>query len=90
MGDGRKGDGEDGGTNQGLEMMYKALIYMVIMYGRKIWVVTVAMMMVLGGFHHSIAIQVAGMLARRGDGGEWEWASVDAALEVTRIWPIRE
>ena len=30
------------------------------------------------------------MTQRKGNGGEWEWASVDAALEVTWICPIKE
>ena len=29
------------------------------------------------------------MTARKGDGGEWEWASVDVALYTMGIWPIR-
>ena len=30
------------------------------------------------------------MTARRGDGGEWEWLLVDAELEATGLWNIRE
>ena len=30
------------------------------------------------------------MTARRVDSRDWYWALVDAALEVTCIWPIRE
>ena len=48
------------------------------------------MMTVLESFHHNILIWIAEMTLRRGDRGEWEWALVDMALEVTGIWPIRE
>ena len=30
------------------------------------------------------------MTARKGGGSKWEWGSVDAALEITGIWSIRE
>ena len=62
------------------EMMYKAVVYVVLLYGSKILVVTDAMMMVLEGFHHRIARKVAGMTVRKGGDREWEWASVDAVL----------
>ena len=48
------------------------------------------MMKVLKGFHHSIKRWIARVTARKGNRGEWEWSSVDAALEVTGIWTIRE
>ena len=71
-------------------MMYKALVQTVLLYGSEIWVVTDTMMTVLEGFHHRIARCVLGITARWGNGGEWEWASVDAKLEATGIWLIRE
>ena len=49
------------------EMMYKAVAYVVLLYGSDIWVATDAMMTVLEGFHHSIVRRIAGMTARRGD-----------------------
>ena len=64
------------------------LVQAVILYRSKIWVVTDEMMMVLEGFHHRIARQIAGITAwRLGDRG-WEWSLMDAALEVTGIWPM--
>ena len=48
------------------------------------------MMTVLEGFHHKITRRIVGRTAWRGDGGEWEWYLVDAALEVTGLWMIRE
>ena len=71
------------------EMMYKAVVQAVIIYGSEICVVTDVMVTFLEGFHHRIARQITGMMARGGKGGEWKWALVDAVLEVTGIWPIR-
>ena len=48
------------------------------------------MMKVLEGFHHSIARRISGMMVRRGAGGEWEWALVEAALEAAGICLMRE
>ena len=47
-------------------------------------------MTVIEGFNHRIARLVVGMTERKGEGGEWEWALVDAALETTETWTIRE
>ena len=70
--------------------MYKAVVQAVLLYRSESWVVTGAMMMVLEGFHQRTALKIAGMTARKRDDGEWEWSSVDVALEFTRIWLIRE
>ena len=71
-------------------MMYKAVVQAVLLYRRKIWVVMDTMMTVIEGFHHRIARRIVGMTARKSNGGEWEWASVGAALETTGICPIRD
>ena len=70
--------------------MYKAVGQAVFLYGGKIWVATDKTMTVLEGFHHRIAKQISGMTARKGDGREREWDSVDAKLEVTGLWLKRE
>ena len=49
-----------------------------------------AMMPMLEGFHHMIERRILGMTARKVNVREWKWALVDAALEVTDIWQIRE
>ena len=67
------------------EMIYKAVVQAVLLYSRKIWVVTDVMIMVLEGFHNSISRRIVGMLEWRRDSGEWEWALVDVALEVTGL-----
>ena len=52
-------------------MIHKAVVQVVILYGSEIWVVTDAIMVVLEGFRHSIAIQILGMMAQMGAGREW-------------------
>ena len=59
-----------GGTTKAREMMYKAVVQAVLLYGSEIWVVTDEMMAVLEGFHHSIGRRIAGMTEQREDIGE--------------------
>ena len=70
--------GETGESIKARPMIYKAVVQVVLLYGIEIWMVTGSMMMVLGGFHNSIAIWIAGMTERKGDSGGWEWNLVDA------------
>ena len=64
-------------------MMYKAVVHAVILYGSESLVVVYTMMKILGGFYHRISGRISVMTAQTGDGREWEWVSVDVALEVT-------
>ena len=71
------------------DMMYKAVVQVVLLYGSESWVVTDAIMIMLEGFYHRIDKQIAGMIERKIDGGEWEWTLVDLTLDTTGIWPLR-
>ena len=71
-------------------MMYKALVQTLLLYGIKIWVVTNVMIIMLETFHHRIARWIEVITEREGHRRKWEWISVDATLEVTSLWPIRE
>ena len=71
-------------------MMYKAVVLELLLYGSKVWLATDEMMTVLEGFHHSIARQISGMTARKGDSGELKWALVETVLEIIGVWTIRE
>ena len=71
-------------------MMCKAVVQELILYGSEIWVVTKKIMTFLEVFHHGISRQIMGMKEWMGDGGEWEWNLVDAALEATGIWLMRD
>ena len=47
------------------EMMYKAVVQIVMLYGSEIWVITDAMMKVLEGFCHQIDSMVVRKTTRR-------------------------
>ena len=81
--------GNTGAQIKAQAMMYKVVVQAVLLYGSGIWVTTDVTMPVLEGFHNRISIQIAEMTSSKEDSGEWEWASLDAALEVTCLWPIR-
>ena len=61
-------------------MMYKSVMKLVLIYGSKNLVVTGAMLKLLEGFHHRVAISITGMKERRTRSGEWEWPPVSEAL----------
>ena len=60
-----------GATVQTLEMIYKAVEYMLLIYESDLWVVTVAMLKVLEGFQHPVARQIVGKKARRMVDRKW-------------------
>ena len=70
-------------------MIYKAAAQTVLIYGRKSWVVMGAMLKVLEGFHHQAARRIAGMIAQRTKGREWEYPPVDDFMEAAGLWPIK-
>ena len=82
--------GKTGMPIKAWEMIYKLKVQAVLLYRSKRWVVTDAMITVLEGFHHRMARRIEGMTSRRGERVEQEWDSVDAALEATGIWSMRE
>ena len=53
------------------EMVYKEVVQVVLLYGRKIWVVTDAMMTVLEGFNHRFVRRTMGMTVKKGYSREW-------------------
>ena len=68
--------------------MYKAVAQSIILYGSKIWVVTGEMLKVLEGFHHRAARQITGLTEKCRAGREWEYPSVEEAMETAGIHPI--
>ena len=61
-------------------VLYKAVVYTVLLYGCDSWVVTDAMMTVLKGFHHRVARRLAVLTVILDNNGKWEWSSVSTAL----------
>ena len=62
-----------GAVVQAHTMMYKAVVQEVLLYWSEIWVVTGAMLMVIEGFHHQMAMQIARKIAWCAGDGRWEW-----------------
>ena len=60
-------------------VIHKAIVYMVLLYGSKRWVVTGDMLKVLEGFHHWEAKRIAGKTDQHTMVGEWGWSSVERA-----------
>ena len=48
-----------------------------------------AIMMVLEVFNHKTSGRIVGVVAQKGYGRGWGWASLDAALYTTGLWTIR-
>ena len=59
-----------GASAKASTMLYKEVVQVVLLYGREIWVVPDAMMMVLEVFHHRIDRCIAGMTVSKGKGEE--------------------
>ena len=82
--------GKTGDPVKSRVMMYKLVVQPVLLYGSEIWVVTKKIMTFLEVFHHGISRRIMGMKEWMVDGGESEWNLVDAALEATGIWLMRD
>ena len=51
-----------GATVREEEMIYKAGVHTVLLYGIESWVVTDAMLKVLEEFHHRVDLMISGMI----------------------------
>ena len=67
-----KAMGKTGAPIKAREMMYKAVLYIVLLYGSEIWVATDSMVMIIEEFYPRISIRIAEMMVRKGDDREWE------------------
>ena len=61
-------------------IMHKAVVQGVLLYGRKIWVVTDVTITALKGFHYRTKGRIAGATLKKVDIGELERASMDDDL----------
>ena len=81
--------GKTGAPIKSRAIIYKGVVQELLLYGSKRWVLMDIIMTMLDGFY-SISIWISGMTEKKGDVGEWEWASGEVTLEVTGGFPIRE
>ena len=70
-------------------MLYKAVVYMVLLYGSEIWVMTRAILKVLEVFCHLVVRRISGNMDRSTVDGEWECPPVADSLETSWLWPIK-
>ena len=61
---------------------------MVLLYSRKIWVVTMEMIKALEGFYHKAVGRITGVTAKPGVDGERYYPSVVEAMESEGLHPI--
>ena len=57
---------------QSREIFYNVVVQVVLIYGSEIWAITDAMMKVLEGFHHHIAIRITWKDERKFRAEGWE------------------
>ena len=51
---------KEGALLRALEMLYKVVVNMVLLYGNEIWLATGGMLMVIKGFHHWLVSKISG------------------------------
>ena len=61
-------------------VLYKEVTHTVLLYVIYSWVVTVAMLKVLEGFHHRVSRRISGMTVQREEGREWDYPPVADAM----------
>ena len=69
-----------GVTVWGWVVLYKAVVQMVLLYRREVWVVAGAMLKVPEGFHHRTARRIVGNTAWRTVDREWKYIPVEDTL----------
>ena len=71
-------------------IFYKAIVKLMILYGRESWVVMGDMLKLLEWFHHRADIRIVGMPAHHMTIRVWEWPSVADSLDTSGLWPIKD
>ena len=61
-------------------VLYKVVLFMVLIYGIQSWVVMVAVLKVMEGFHHQVARRILGKTSQRNVDGEYKWPPVADAV----------
>ena len=61
-------------------ILYKAVAQTLLLYGRKSWVMTGAMLKLLESYHGQTAQRIAGMMDRRMEDGDWDYPPVAYTL----------
>ena len=62
----------------------------MLLYVRKSWVVTGAVLKILEGFHHQVDRRILGMMEKIVADRTWEYPPLVTALEAAVLYPIQE
>ena len=62
----------------------------MLLYVRKVWVVTGAVLKILEGFHHKVDKRILGMMEKLVADRTWDYPPVVTALEAAGLYPIQE
>ena len=67
------------------EILYKAMVQTVLIYGSEIWLVTGEVLKVLRVFHHQVDRLIAVKMDLSTVYREWEWSPVAYAMDISGI-----
>ena len=65
--------GQEGADTRTSGHFYITVIQAILLFGLEIWVVTLRIKRLLGGFHHRVARGISGKIPRRWAEGRWEY-----------------
>ena len=71
----------EGATKRVLGNFFKAVVQQVLLFGAETWVVTPMMERALSAFLHGAARRLTGRQPWRGRDGEWQYPSLEGAME---------
>ena len=67
---------------------FKAVVYLVLLFGAEMWVVTPNMGQFLVGLQDQVERRLMGRLRRRRADGNWEYTSAEASRDEVRFEPM--
>ena len=79
----------EGATKRVSGNCFKAVVQQVLMFGAETWVVSPMMEQALSAFLHGAARRLTGRQPRRGRDGEWQYPSLEGAMEEAGLTDIR-
>ena len=79
----------EGSTTRISGNFFKAVVQQVLLFGAETWVVTPKTEQALSAFLHGVARQLTGRQPRREKDGEWQYRSLEGAMEEAGLTDIR-
>ena len=79
-----------GATVHHQEIIYKAVVQKILLYGIEIWVVMGSILKVLEGLYHQLARRIVVKTDWHTVDRDWECIPVSDSLDISELWPIKE